>query len=84
MMKMKKRGAVVLLFALWLIVFEIPGLKEIKRFKQLMVPSYLNEKLCEYANSRRTEKVTLTDNTSKTSKFKEKIIGKMFKFDEEK
>ena len=30
----------VLLFALWLIVFEIPSLKEIKRFKELMVPSY--------------------------------------------
>ena len=74
----------LLLFALWLIVFEIPSLKEIKRFKELMVPSYLNEKLCEYANSRRTEKATLTDNTSKTSTFKEKIIGKMFKFDEEK
>ena len=74
----------VLLFALWLIVFEIPGLKEIKRFKELMVPSYLNEKLCEYANSRRTEKFTFTENTSKTSKFMEKIIGKMFKVDEEK
>lgn len=44
----------------------------------------MNEKLCEYANSRRTEKVTLTENTSKTSKFMEKIIGKMFKVDEEK
>lgn len=74
----------LLLFALWLIVFEIPSLKEIKRFKELMVPSYLNEKLCEYANSRRTEAITFTEDTSKTGKYIKKIIGKMFRFDEEK
>lgn len=74
----------LLLFALWLIVFEIPSLKEIKRFKELMVPSYLNEKLCEYANRRRTEAITFTDDTSKTGKFMEKVIKKMFRFDEEK
>lgn len=73
----------IILFAIWLLVFEIPSLKEIKRFKQLMKPSYLNEKLCEYANSRRAEKFTFTENTSKTSRFMEKVIGKMFKFDEE-
>lgn len=74
----------IILFALWSLVFEIPSLKEIKRFKELMKPSYLNEKLCEYANSRRTEKFTITENTSKTGKFMGKIIGKMFKFDEDK
>lgn len=74
----------LLLFALWLIVFEIPSLKEIKRFKQLMDPNYLNEKLCEYAISRRTEAITFTEDTSKTGKLIEKVIGKMFKFDEEK
>lgn len=74
----------LLLFALWLIVFEIPSLKEIKRFKELMKPSYLNEKLCEYANRRRTEAITFTEDTSKTGKYIKKIIGKMFRFDEEK
>lgn len=74
----------IILFAIWLLIFEIPSLKEIKRFKQLMKPSYLNEKLCEYANSRRAEKFTFTENTSKTSRFMEKVIGKMFKFDEDK
>lgn len=74
----------LLLFALWLIVFEIPSLKEIKRFKELMNPNYLNEKLCEYANSRRTETITFTEDTSKTGKLIEKIIGKMFRFNEEK
>lgn len=74
----------LLLFALWLIVFEIPSLKEIKRFKELMKPSYLNEKLCEYANRRRTEAITFTDDTSKTGKYIKKIIGKMFRFEEEK
>ena len=74
----------LLLFALWLIIFEIPSLKEIKRFKELMVPSYLNEKLCEYANSRRREKITFTDDTSKTGRFMEKVIGKMFKLDGDK
>ena len=74
----------LLLFMLWLIVFEIPSLKEIKRFKELMKSSYLNAKLCEYANSRRCEKITFTDDMSKTGRFMEKVIGKMFKFNEDK
>lgn len=74
----------IVLLAFWLIMFEIPSLKEIKRFKSLMNIGYLNEKLCEYAISRRNENITFTEDTSKTGRIMKKVIGKMFKFDEDK
>ncbi|MGN0535113.1 MAG: hypothetical protein ACI4IR_03830 [Eubacterium sp.] len=74
----------IVLFFIWLLMFEIPGHKEIKRFKQVMKPEYLNEKMCEYAVKSRAQGVTFKEDTSKTGKFMNKIIGKMFKFDEDK
>lgn len=74
----------IVLFLVWLIVFEIPSLKEIKRFNQVIKFDFINEKLCEYAQRRRVETITITDDTSKTGKIVGKILDKMFKFDEDK
>lgn len=74
----------IVLFFVWLLIFELPSLKEIKRFKQVMKPDYLNEKMCEYAVKSRAQGVIFKEDTSKTEKFMNKIMGKMFKFNEDK
>ncbi len=74
----------IILFIVWLLLFELPGLKEIKRFKQIMKPDLLNEKLCEYAVNRRKHNYEFNEDLSRTGKFVQKIINKMFKFDEDK
>lgn len=74
----------IILFLVWLLMFEIPSLKELKRFKQIINSDYINKKLCEYADKSRAQGVVFKEDTSKTGKIVEKIIGKMFKFDEDK
>ena len=74
----------IILFIVWLLMFELPGIKEIKRFKQIMKPDFLNEKLCEYAENKRKHIFESDRDLSKTGKFAIKIINKMFKFDEDK
>lgn len=74
----------IFFFIIWLLAFELPALKEIKRFKQIMKPELLNEELCKYASKRRVEPLVFTDDTSKTSKFINKIFSKMFKFGDDK
>ncbi len=74
----------IILFIVWLLMFEFPSLKEIKRFKQIADPKYLNDKLCEYAINKRQYGFNHNEDVSKTGKFMQKIIKKMFKFDEDK
>lgn len=71
--------ALVLLF----LVFGMPSVKEIKRFKKATAPDYVNNKLCEYADERRRKGADYNEDTSKTGKLINKALGKMFKFDEE-
>lgn len=74
----------IILFLVWLVVFAIPSLKEIKRFNQVVKPEFVNDKLCEYASQRRVDPLVFTEDTSKTGKIIGKILDKMFKFSEDK
>lgn len=74
----------ILLFVFWLLIFELPSLKERKRFKQVMKTDEINTKLCEYAEKRRIDPLLFTDDTSKTYKIVSKIMDKMFKFEDDK
>lgn len=74
----------IVLFALWLLIFGLPSFKEIKRFEEFTNQDYVIQTLCRYANERRKNKYFISEDTSKRGKFFENIIGKMFKFDEEK
>lgn len=73
----------ILLFAIWFFIFGLPSLKEIKRFKKETTNEYINQMLCERAVMRRNNENYDAD-TSKSSKFINGILKKMFKFDEEK
>lgn len=68
----------------WFILFPVASVKEMKRFKDVTEPDLINQTLCRYADERRKGKIFVSEDTSKTGKFFERIIGKMFKFDEEK
>ena len=69
-------------FILWFFFFPFLSIKEIKRFKEATKPDYVNNELCRYAVERRTGDRMFGDDTSKTGKFVEKVLGKMFKFDD--
>lgn len=67
----------------WFFLFPFSSVKEMKRFKEVTEPNLINQTLCHYADELRKGKVFVSEDTSKTGKFAEKILGKMFKFDEE-
>lgn len=71
-------------FFVWFVLFPVASVKEMKRFKDATEPDLINLTLRQYADERRKGKIFVSEDTSKTGKFFEKIIGKMFKFDEEK
>ncbi len=68
---------------LFLLAFTIPSLKEISRFKEATVEPYVNEKLIQYAISRRTGKGKVNEDTSATGKVVNSIMNKLFKLDED-
>lgn len=70
----------IILLILWLLLFELPSLKERKRFRQIMDGDELCKKLDEYAKERRIKPFVFGEDTSKTGKIFEKILDKMFKF----
>ena len=74
----------IVCFLIWFFLFPFASVKEIKRFKQATEPNQINQTLCRYADELRKGAVYVSEDTSKTGKFIEKILGKMFKFDEEK
>lgn len=74
----------IVLFAIWLLAFELPSLKEMKRFKDTVKPDYINGKMCEYASERRRNGIAFCENTSKTAKLVDKVFSKMFKPNEDK
>lgn len=74
----------IILFVFWLLIYGLPGIKEIKRFKKDTEPEYINQKLCTYANYHRKGGTNYDETTSKTGRFVSKVLNKMFKFDEEK
>lgn len=74
----------ILAFFVWFLIFPALGVKEMKRFKEATEPDLLNQTLCRYAGERKQGKVFVSEDTSKTGKFINNIIGKMFKFDEDK
>lgn len=74
----------IVLFAIWLLAFELPSLKEMKRFKDTVKPDYINEKMCEYASERRRNGIAFCEDTSKTAKLVDKVFSKMFKPNEDK
>lgn len=71
----------IFLFLLWILVFAVPSLKEIKRFNEVMQNGFINDKLCEYAAKRRTGDFLSTDDTSRTGRFVTKMLKKLFKDD---
>ncbi len=68
----------ILLFLLWILLFAVPSLKEIKRFNEVMQDGFINDNLCEYARKRRAGEFLFTDDTSKTGRFITKMLKKMF------
>lgn len=74
----------IALFAIWLLAFELPSLKEMKRFKDTVKPDYINKKMCEYASERRHNGIAFCEDTSKTAKLVDKVFSKMFKPNEDK
>lgn len=77
-------GLWLFVFAVIFLFFGLPSIKEIRRFKKLVTPNNVNEKLCEYANERRNKGDDYNEDVSVKGKLIHKILGKMFKFDEEK
>lgn len=73
----------ILLFLIWLFVFAVPSIKEIKRFKKATAQNTLNQTLYKYANERRIGGKNYNETTSKTGRLIGKVLHKMFKFDEE-
>lgn len=67
-----------LLFLLWLLIFAVPSLKEVKRFNEVMQNGFINDNLCEYARKRRTGEFLFADDTSKTGRFVTKVLRKLF------
>ncbi|MCM1115554.1 MAG: PRA1 family protein [Clostridium sp.] len=74
----------ILLFAIWLFIFGVPSIKEIKRFKKAVNQEYMNKTLCGYARERRAGGTRYDETTSKIGRMTDKLLNKMFKFDEEK
>ena len=74
----------IILFSAWLGLFGIPSFIEISRLDEFSNQAYVNQTLCRYADELRKGAVYVSEDTSKTGKFIGKILGKMFKFDEEK
>lgn len=73
-----------IIFAAWLLIFGIPSVKETIKFKQLTKTDRMNQKLCAFAVERRNGSPYPDVDESKSGKLINKIIKKMFKFDEEK
>ncbi len=69
----------ILFFFFWFIIFGYPSVKEIKRFKELSDPNFINEKMLEHSKYRREHGTDFYDDNSKTGKIISKILDKMFK-----
>ena len=71
-------------FLFWILFFGCPSMKEIKRFKKLSDLNLINEKMLEHSKYRKEHGTDFYDDNSKTAKFVEKVLDKMFKSDKDK
>ena len=76
-------GLPILLFFIWIFVFGIPSIKEVKKFKRAVSQENINQILTDSANEHRQGTVYPDYPASKSGKLVEKILNKMFKFNEE-